>query len=154
MNKTEGMPFLILREWNQDKKILDELFKLGYDIDTLVEDDPEHTELVTYDIDWCAWDYALKPGEETDPAVLSLSIDEITPGNKYYYEWLDKYYDCGTNKELFLALASLVYPNSAKNKWFVAGDYWEKTDDELPSHFMQLEGHRASFDEIVNYFKK
>ena len=62
--------------------------------------------------------------------------------------------DCGTNEELFLALAALK-DDSNKNQWFTdGGNIWEKSNDELPSHYMQLEGHKATVEEIIEHFNK
>lgn len=62
------------------------------------------------------------------------------------------YIDCGTNEELFLALAALR-DDSDKNQWFTDGKLWEKSNTDLPSHYMQLEGHKATVDEIIEHFK-
>ena len=62
--------------------------------------------------------------------------------------------DCGTNEELFLALAALR-DDSDKNQWFTDDtcDIWEMSEYELPSHYMQLEGHKATIEEIIEHFK-
>ena len=60
--------------------------------------------------------------------------------------------NCGTNEELFLALAALR-DDTDKNQWFTDGKLWEKSNDELPSHYMQLEGHKATVEEIIEHFK-
>lgn len=68
--------------------------------------------------------------------------------------FIDNFYlDCGTNEELFLALAALR-DDSDKNQWFTDGKLWEKSNDELPSHYMQLEGHKATVEEIIKQFRK
>ena len=64
------------------------------------------------------------------------------------------YIDCGTNEELFLALSALR-DDTDRNQWFTdGGKVWEKSNDELPSHYMQLEGHKATVEEIIDHFKK
>lgn len=60
--------------------------------------------------------------------------------------------DCGTNEELFLALAALR-DDTNKNQWFTDGKLWEKSNNDLPSHYMQLEWHKATIEEIVEHFK-
>ena len=62
--------------------------------------------------------------------------------------------DCGDNEELFLALAALR-DDSDKNQWFTDDtcDIWEMSEYELPSHYMQLEGHKATIEEIIEHFK-
>ena len=62
------------------------------------------------------------------------------------------YIDCGENVSLFLALASLRN-DTDKKQWFTDGIIWEMSDSELPSRYMQLEGHKATVDEIINKFK-
>ena len=53
--------------------------------------------------------------------------------------------DCGDNEQLFLALAALRN-DTDKNQW-------ERSNSNLPGHYMQLHGHKASVDEIINHFK-
>lgn len=60
--------------------------------------------------------------------------------------------DCGTNEELFLALSELR-DDTDKNQWFTDGKLWEKSNNDLPSHYMQLEGHKATVEEIIKHFK-
>lgn len=67
--------------------------------------------------------------------------------------FIDNYYlDCGTNEELFLALAALR-DDSDYIQWFTDGKLWEKSNNDLPSHYMQLEGHKATVEEIIECFK-
>lgn len=60
--------------------------------------------------------------------------------------------DCGTNEELFLALAALR-DDSDYMQWFTDGKLWEKSNNDLPSHYMQLEGHKATLQELIEHFK-
>lgn len=70
------------------------------------------------------------------------------------FELNDKrYIDCGTNIDLFIALASLRNDTDV-NQWFTDSKLWEKSENSLPSHYMQLEGHKATVEEIIEYFKK
>lgn len=60
--------------------------------------------------------------------------------------------DCGTNEELFIALAALR-DDIDVNQWFTDGKLWEKSNNDLPSNYMQLEGHKATVKEIIEHFK-
>lgn len=62
--------------------------------------------------------------------------------------------DCGENEELFLALAALR-DDTDRDQWFVSDvtGIWECTDSELPSHHMQIEGHKATVGELIEHFK-
>ena len=70
---------------------------------------------------------------------------------KEHYEG-KHFIDCGTNEQLFLALASLR-DDSDYMQWFTDGKLWEKSNNDLPSHYMQLEGHKATVEEIIECFK-
>lgn len=69
-----------------------------------------------------------------------------------YSEEIERMIDCGINEKLFLALATLRY-DTDKNQWFTDGKLWEKSNNDLPSHYMQLEGHKATVEEIIVHFK-
>ena len=62
--------------------------------------------------------------------------------------------DCGTNEEMFLSLAALR-DDTDKNQWFVddIAGVWERSESELTSKYMQLNGHKATAEEIVEHFK-
>ena len=62
--------------------------------------------------------------------------------------------DCGTDEEMFLALAALR-DDTDRNQWFVddVAGVWERSGSELPSKYMQLNGHKATAEEIVEHFK-
>lgn len=60
--------------------------------------------------------------------------------------------DCGNNEALFLALSALR-DDSDYMQWFTDGKLWEKSNNDLPSHYMQLEGHKATVEEIIEKFK-
>lgn len=56
------------------------------------------------------------------------------------------------SEELFLALAALR-DDTAKFQWFTDGeDVWEKSDSDLPSKYIQLNGHKATVDELLKFF--
>lgn len=75
--------------------------------------------------------------------------------------------DCGTNEELFLALAALQ-DDTDENQWFVypPTNYWFKCDKinienfrNEPSIKMSCQGawlygnHKATVEELINHFK-
>lgn len=60
--------------------------------------------------------------------------------------------DCGNNEELFIALVALR-DDTDVNQWFTDGKLWEKSNNDLPSNYMQLEGHKATVKEIIEHFK-
>lgn len=64
------------------------------------------------------------------------------------------YIDCGKNTELFIAIAALRNDSDVW-QWFTTDDHkhWEKSESELPSKFMQMEGHKASVEELIEHFK-
>lgn len=64
-----------------------------------------------------------------------------------------KFIDCGVNEDLFLALAALRDDTDAK-QWFTDGKLWEKTEAELPSRYMQMHGHKATADELIEHFTR
>jgi len=60
--------------------------------------------------------------------------------------------DCGTNEELFLALAALR-EDTDKGQWFCDDNgLWEQTHSDLPSRYMQMHGHKATVPEILKHF--
>lgn len=59
---------------------------------------------------------------------------------------------CEKNEDLFLAIAALRDDTDA-NQWFTDGKVWEKTEAELPSRYMQMNGHKATIKELIEYFK-
>ena len=67
--------------------------------------------------------------------------------------------DCGTNEELFLALAALR-DDIDKNQWFTDGDLWFKCGDEMCDETIEYylneydrEFHKATVDELIEHFK-
>lgn len=61
--------------------------------------------------------------------------------------------DCGDNEELFIALAALR-DDTAKNQWFVVDNLWTKCYDDVPDKYIQLNGHKASKEEIIKHFTR
>ncbi len=67
--------------------------------------------------------------------------------------------DCGTNEELFLAIAAFR-DDIDKNQWFTDGDLWFKCGDEVCNetieYYLNEYGrkiHKATVDELIEYFK-
>ena len=58
--------------------------------------------------------------------------------------------DCGTNEELFLALAALRN-DTDKYQWFTDGDLWFKCGDEVCNEGRKI--HKATVDELIEHFK-
>lgn len=68
-------------------------------------------------------------------------------------------FDCGTNEELFLAIAALR-DDTDKYQWFTDGDLWFKCGDkvcnETIEYYLNEYGrkiHKATVDELIEYFK-
>lgn len=88
-----------------------------------------------------------------------------TSGDKYYstdnipsldygdYDSLYGYF-CGYSEESFLGIAALRSDDSDRYQWFFDDQgVWEKVDSDLPSRYMQMEGHKATPEDILNCFK-
>ena len=62
--------------------------------------------------------------------------------------------DCGTNEEMFIAIAALRDDTDC-NQWFVddTTGIWERTEGDTPSKYMQMHGHKATLEEIMEHFK-
>ena len=62
--------------------------------------------------------------------------------------------DCGDNEELFIALAA-IRDDTAKNQWFVVDDdIWVKCSTDMPDKYIQLNGHKATPEEIIKHFTR
>lgn len=66
--------------------------------------------------------------------------------------------DCGTNEELFLAIAALR-DDTDKNQWFTDGYLWFKCGDEMCDetieYYLNKYGrkfHKATVEELINHF--
>ena len=73
--------------------------------------------------------------------------------------FIDNYYlDCGTNEELFLALAALR-DDTDKNQWLTDGKIWGKFGEDSFLNpiqiisYLQSKGHKATVEEIMEHFK-
>lgn len=66
--------------------------------------------------------------------------------------------DCGTNEELFLAIATLR-DDTDKNQWLTDGKIWGKFGEDSFLHpiqiinYLQSKGHKATIEEIIEHFK-
>jgi hypothetical protein len=65
----------------------------------------------------------------------------------------DGYIDCGDNEELFIALAAMR-DDTDKNQWFVVDVIWVKCSNDMPDKYIQLNGHKATPDEIIKHFTR
>lgn len=63
--------------------------------------------------------------------------------------------DCGTNENLFLAIAALR-DYTDRYQWFVddTAGVWERTEGDTPSKHMQMHGHKATLEEIIEHFNR
>lgn len=78
--------------------------------------------------------------------------------NSFKRTWKE-YIDCGTNEDLFLALASLRN-DSDKNQWLTDGKIWGKFGEDLFLYpipiinYLQSKGHKATVEEIIEHFRE
>ena len=74
-----------------------------------------------------------------------------------YSEEIERMIDCGTNEELFLAIAALRDDTDA-NQWFTDGEIWVNLLDDYQHvplvKYIRLKGHKATVEEIIEHFKK
>lgn len=99
-----------------------------------------------------------------EPTVHGIGfVDEEYTGRKTIQEELDfflyensksqnPWIDCEDNEELFLAIAALR-DDTDKYQWFTDGRLWEKCESDLPSKYMQIHGHKATVEELIDRFK-
>lgn len=114
---------------------------------------PEWT--VDCSIIW-AYQYPIK-GFDTPNYVIADSFD--IPFDKHS-ALCGKFIDCGTNEELFLAIAALR-DDTDKNQWFTDGDkwilcpeikfstYWVYNDVDVNLDVI----HKATVNELIEHFK-
>ena len=92
--------------------------------------------------------------DDLDYLVTFPEIHSYMGTNRYWYK---TDFDCGTNEELFLALAALRDDTGA-NQWFTDGEIWVNLLDgyqHVPLvKYIQLKGHKATVEEIIEHFKK
>lgn len=113
---------------------------------------PEWT--VDCSIIW-AYQYPIK-GFDTPSYVIADSFD--LPFDKHS-ALCGKFIDCGTNEELFLAIAALR-DDTDKYQWFTDGDLWFKCGDEVCNetieYYLNKYGrkiHKATVNELIEHFK-
>lgn len=102
-----------------------------------------------------AYQYPMK-GFDTPNYVIADSFD--IPFDKHS-ALCGKFVDCGTNEELFLAIAALR-DDTDKYQWFTDGDLWFKCGDEVCNenieYYLNKYGrkiHKASVNELIEHFK-
>lgn len=93
-----------------------------------------------------AYQYPMK-GFDTPDYVIADSFD--LPFNKHS-ALCGKFIDCGTNEELFLAIAALRN-DTDKYQWFTDGDLWFKCGDEVRNEGRKI--HKATVNELIEHFK-
>ena len=128
-------PCFIRKNTQELRKKLEEL---GY-----LNDSPEWT--VDCSIIW-AYQYPIK-GFDTPSYVIADSFD--LPFDKHS-ALCGKFIDCGTNEELFLAIAALR-DDTDKYQWFTDGDLWFKCGDEVCNEGRKI--HKATVNELIEHFK-
>lgn len=123
------------------------LEEVGY-----LNDSPEWTNNCS--IIW-VYQYPMK-GFDTPVYVIADSFD--VPFDKHS-ALCGKFIDCGTNEELFLAIAALR-DDTDKYQWFTDGDLWFKCGDEVCNetieYYLNEYGrkiHKATVDELIEHFK-
>lgn len=108
------------------------------------------------------------PFQITDDSKLITTIDgEYVP---YNVPLDDSFIDCGTNEELFLAIAALR-DDTDENQWFTNGEEWAyhpKTEccspcntvyrtlafDSIPKDTNMGNYHKATVEELIKHFKE
>ena len=103
-----------------------------------------------------AYQYPMK-GFDTPNYVIADSFD--IPFDKHS-ALCGKFIDCGTNEELFLAIAALR-DDTDKYQWFTDGDKWIQCPEILFSTYwvyndvdVNLDAiHKATVDELIEHFK-
>lgn len=132
---------------NNTEALRKKLEELGY-----FNDSPEWTNNCS--IIW-AYQYPMK-GFDTPVYVIADSFD--IPFDKHS-ALCGKFVDCGTNEELFLAIAALR-DDTDKYQWFTDGDLWFKCGDEVCNenieYYLNKYGrkiHKASVNELIEHFK-
>lgn len=124
------------------------LEELGY-----LNDSPEWT--VDCSIIW-AYQYPMK-GFDTPVYVIADSFD--IPFDKHS-ALCGKFIDCGTNEELFLAIAALR-DDTDKNQWFTDGDKWILCPEiKFSTYWVYYHidvntdtVHKATVNELIEHFK-
>ena len=132
---------------NNTEALRKKLEELGH-----FNDSPEWTNNCS--IIW-AYQYPMK-GFDTPVYVIADSFD--IPFDKHS-ALCGKFVDCGTNEELFLAIAALR-DDTDKYQWFTDGDLWFKCGDEVCNenieYYLNKYGrkiHKASVNELIEHFK-
>lgn len=117
------------------------LEEVGY-----LNDSPEWTNNCS--IIW-AYQYPMK-GFDTPVYVIADSFD--VPFDKHS-ALCGKFIDCGTNEELFLAIAALR-DDTDKYQWFISPEgIWVYNKDNDSILEVSLKWRKATIDELIEHFK-
>lgn len=82
-------------------------------------------------------------------------------GNYWYHyiescskTFFETHINCGTNEELFLAIAALR-DDSDEEQWFNNNKKWRKLSKNIPwpQDSFTLECHKATIKELINHFQ-
>ena len=103
------------------------------------------------------WLFSIRKGYGN--VIVHAKTHDSTEGGKI--DFTDDYIDCGTNEDLFLALAALR-DDTDVNQWFTNGNTWKncmlhKADLDSWNRefgFGTTFVHKATTQELINHFKK
>lgn len=79
-------------------------------------------------------------------------------GKVWTYNPKEDVIDCGTNEDMFLAIAALR-DDTNDNQWLTDGKIWGKFGEDSFLHpiqiinYLQSKGHKATIEEIIEHFK-
>ena len=123
------------------------LEELGY-----IKNSPKWTD--DCNIIW-AYQYSEEKGFDTPHYVIANAFD--IPFDKHS-RLCGKFLDCGTNEDLFLAIAALRN-DTDKHQWFTDSYHWEKCPDEVAYinawiDRYEYSPHKATVEELIEHFKK
>ncbi len=106
--------------------------------------------------------YATNVGSDS---VIKCSNGFYNTYQRKYYKSLNDMFtkatNCGTNEELFLAIAALR-DDSDKHQWFTDGVYWVKSElnswssniNKYDEDSLYRDFYKATVDELIKHFRK
>lgn len=133
----------------------------------------KNTKELVDKIEKLGYDYAENGAGAWFIPLCELNYLAVNLYSKGYYmgvngKWDDSCYDCGTNEDLFLAMAALR-DDTDKNQWFVYDntDYADEQEkeityfickqdsikDEMCINSMYADCHKATVQELIEHFK-
>ena len=136
---------------NNTKEIISKLEELGYK-----KNSPSWTDKCN--IIWC-YQYSNEKGFDTPQYVIADSFDIPFDNNS---RLCGKFIDCGTNEELFLALAALRN-DTDRYQWFtdIPGHWYKNNYFDEGYKFIfhhpilsDFNSHKATVKEIIEHFKE